>query len=127
MGPGTLTAKLYIIKGVATPDIDVKPCHQVAMVSVQIINWEDNQTTRGIKDSIYTRMIHTDVNAGGSMVWESSILSLIFKLIGIMGNGKHKHFHTDGHMTESTYQTITLTTTEAHGSGVLIFISLLPA
>ena len=35
----------------------------ISMESVQILDWEDDWTTRGIKESIYIRMLHLDLNA----------------------------------------------------------------
>ena len=54
-----------IIYGVATPALDGRPRHQVSMGSVKILNSEDDWTARGIKGSIYIRMLHSDLNANG--------------------------------------------------------------
>ena len=49
-------------------------------------------------------------------------LSLIIKLIVIMGNSEDKHVRVNGHMTQSTYQTIVLTAAAAHGrKGLIIY------
>ena len=42
--------------------LDRRAHQQVSMENVQILDWEDDQTTRGIKESIYIRMLHLDLN-----------------------------------------------------------------
>ena len=67
--PGTpAAANLYIIYGMTLSQhlhLDVRPRHQVSMTRVHILNQEDDQTTTGIKASIYIRMLHLDLNADG--------------------------------------------------------------
>ena len=46
------------------------------MESVQILDWEDDRTNRGIKESIYIRTLHPDLNTdGGShhlpLIWNN--------------------------------------------------------
>ena len=45
--------------------LDGRPCHQTAIESVQILNWKDDWITRGIRESIYIRMLHPNLNADG--------------------------------------------------------------
>ena len=55
--------------------LEWRPRHHIAMESVQILDWEEDWTTRGIKESIYIRMPHLDLNAGSrrhplSLIWD---------------------------------------------------------
>ena len=56
--------------------LDGRPCRQVSMDSVHILDFEDDWTTGGIKESIYIRMLHLDLNVGGGrhdlpLIWDN--------------------------------------------------------
>ena len=64
------------LKTQAQEHLKERPRHQVSMESVQILDWEDGWTTKGIKESIYIRMLHPELNADGGIhylppIWDN--------------------------------------------------------